>query len=217
MSRFTDDSNAELLGYMAMAEDDPEGARNAFAEFYERHVGWTHSIIARLPNTASISREDIVDIVQDTFLDAFRGAGTFKVKPVTNPDSERRQARAWIGGIAKRVILRHLTGSTPLVDADEIYAAAPAADDPEQPEPPLVIAARTFLEQLDERDKDILLTWLYEYKPGQQSQRISNTESKALAERLHTSPENIRQRRKRLFDKFRATLQPGQIALEKSR
>jgi hypothetical protein len=46
---------------------------------------------------------------------------------------------------------------------------------------------------------------------------MSNAESRALAERWQTSPENIRQRRKRIFDQLRETLQPGQVALEKSR
>jgi RNA polymerase sigma factor (sigma-70 family) len=217
MPCFDHDSNSDLLGYMAMAGADPEGARAAFSEFYGRHVDWVHRMVKRLPPNRSISGQDVVDIVQDTFLDAYKGAGTFKpmARASTDCDTERRQARAWLGGIAKNVILQHLAGGILLTDVDDINAISSTTDLSE--ESALVTATREALDSLEERDNDILLSWLYEYKPGQKNQRMSNAESRALAERWQTSPENIRQRRKRIFDQLRETLQPGQVALEKSR
>jgi len=216
MPSFADDSNADLLVYMSMAQDDPVNARAAFAEFYGRHVTWVHRMVKRLPTTRSISGEDVVDIVQDTFLDAYKGAGTFKPKASTDCDSERRQARAWLGGIAKNVILQYLVGLGLLVGVEEIdVEAASAGDCSTAAAGALVLKARDELDRLDERDKDIVLSWLYEYKPGSKNQRISNAGSQALATRWNTSPENIRQRRKRIFDKLGDALQPGQAALER--
>jgi DNA-directed RNA polymerase specialized sigma24 family protein len=216
MPSFADDSNADLLVYMSMVRDDRVNARAAFAEFYGRHVDWVCAIVKRLPAIRMVSPADAADIVQDTFLHAYNGASTFIPKAAANSDSERRRVRAWLGGIAKKVILQHLVGLGLLAGVEEIdVEAASAADCSTGAASALVLKARDELDRLDERDKDIVLSWLYEYKPGSKNQRISNAGSQALAARWNTSPENIRQRRKRIFDQLRATLQPGQVALEK--
>jgi len=157
MPCFDHDSNSDLLGYMAMAGADPEGARAAFSEFYGRHVDWVHRMVKRLPPNRSISGQDVVDIVQDTFLDAYKGAGTFKpmASASTDCDTERRQARAWLGGIAKNVILQHLAGGILLTDVDDINAISSTTDLSE--ESALVTATREALDSLEERDNDILL------------------------------------------------------------
>lgn len=68
-----------------------QGDKGAFGELYELHVEWVSKfIISRVPN-----REDAHDLIQDTFVRAFKGIGHF------NEDSS---FGAWLSGIVKNVV-----------------------------------------------------------------------------------------------------------------
>jgi RNA polymerase sigma factor (sigma-70 family) len=215
MASFDSDDDADLLAYVAMVAEDRENALAAYAAFYERHAEWLLNVIAR-----PLGHDDdlAADIVQETFRRVFESGAATYVRPSGNGEAQRKNARAWLARIAKRALASYFRERGPLVAVDELEgeeAVAPEAL--EEDESALVLRAREELDALTDDERDIMLSWLYEYRLGASHQRVPNDESRALAERLRTTPENIRQRRKRILERLKRTLTPAAVALESQR
>jgi RNA polymerase sigma-70 factor (ECF subfamily) len=82
-----DPSDAALL---RAAADDQE----AFGVFYRRH----RDVVLRFAVRRCATPDDVADVVAETFLAAYRGAGRYR--------AEFDSARPWLLGIARRVVLR---------------------------------------------------------------------------------------------------------------
>ena len=110
-----------------------------------------------------------------------------------------------VGGIANRVIAEtlRLDGvlvlATPLDTLPESVVAEPV----DGPSSAKVAILSAIVESLSDREKDVLLEWLFYYKYGQPHQRLPNAASAALAARWQTTPENIRAIRSRTLKKIR--------------
>ena len=158
---FSADTDAELLGYMAMQNDQPEGAREAFSEFYRRHAPWLLTTVRKSHAPRLLHGDDdaLHDVVLDTMQLAYKRAETFELGSIPDPEHIRRRVRAWLGGIANNVVEDAVNAlhSVPTPDPeDDIGQTILDTDDPEVSE--LAKRLEKEIEGLPEREQDILRT-----------------------------------------------------------
>lgn len=215
---FSGESDADLLGFMGMKEAEPNAARDAFAEFYFRHVRWLYAAVCKRRVANLIGGEEgAKDVTQETFRRSYLGAHTFDSGGSADPDTVRRRIRAWLGGIANNVIrdsLRSPDGMSHAVPISELLNEPIAS--PQTMTSPKVTLVRDALETLGEREKDVVLEAAYHFKLGERHQRLSNETSAALAERWNTTPENIRAIRSRAFKKIKEAIEARLIQTSRS-
>lgn len=195
---FEKDSETDLLGYMAMRDQDPRGARAAFDEFYCRHVKdlYTRLRHNRAVNAVARSDVEVADFIQETFLRAFHHADTFDADGVTDPTRLHRRVQAWLGSIAENLVRDLCRTEHPELHVVDLEAFAEPANQPTE-DSEEVKAMRDALDALPEREKDVILESMLHYKFNVTQQRLTNAASAALAKRWGTTPENIRAIRSR--------------------
>jgi RNA polymerase sigma factor (sigma-70 family) len=202
---FSEDSDDDLLGYMAMQDEEPEGARQAYAVFYLRHIKWLKWAVPRSNLGRLLPPGDEEDVVQDTFLRAYEKAGTFDSSVVA--ESKRRGCRAWLGRIATNIIKDRLK-----IDISQKNSSIEEIKEKDLVESlwcskftrdsKVVRLVEEATENLTEREKDVLLEWQLWYKPGERNQRLPNDVSRDLANRWGTTTDHIRMIRYRAFKKI---------------
>ena len=195
---------------MAMQNDQPEGAREAFSEFYRRHAPWLLTTVRKSHAPRLLHGDDdaLHDVVLDTMQLAYTRAETFELGSIPDPEHIRRRVRAWLGGIANNVVEDAVNAlhSVPTPDPeDDIGQTILDTDDPEISE--LAKRLEKEIEGLPEREQDILRTWILYIKPGEANQRVPNGVPEALAARHNTTPVNIRKIRSRVIADIREKLE----------
>ena len=80
---FGGETDADLMAYMAMADQDPSAARDAWGEFYRRHVQYLYAMCDRAYGEVLGGEAGAGDIVAETFRRAFRAAGRFDAGAMT--------------------------------------------------------------------------------------------------------------------------------------
>lgn len=208
-SSFSTDTDGDLLGYMAMREEDEELATQAWGEFYRRHVRYMFGTLKkRLFFNQQGFERDLEDLIQDTFQRAYERATTFKDQGVSDPEELRKRARGWLGTIAQNLYRDRLRGENTI---SEFFYAAP------EKEPPSGLAnlvGEALNEALDEREREVLRVTAEYLKPGENSQRMPNGVAKKLAADLNTTTANVRMIRKRAIPKVRRYVQEHQAQWE---
>lgn len=198
-----EDDDAALLA--RAASSGQPGARAAQSAFYARHVRYLYGALKRREAVLSrIGGISLEDLVQETFQRAFQYGGSFRAD-TTDPERARLQTRAWLGRIAERLIVNAIAKPSEVV-ASELVESASDEDVEAPPSSPGVRAVRTALEELTDREQDILrVTALYQ-RHGEKHQRLPNDVSSDLATRWGTNNENIRAIRSRAMKKLEARL-----------
>lgn len=208
-SAYSGETDADLLVYMSMGKDDLAASRSAWEEFYSRHAKYLYAVSLRAYGALLGGEAGVCDLVADTFRRAYEHAGTFDGGGVTDPERQRLRTRAWLGRIAQRLAQSTLRGQsrTPMrfLDPDEwqnvVQAQPRTAEDTAQTEP-----VREALMALSERERLVLRVTLQWYRPGEEHQRLPNDIAADLARTLQTTPENLRQIRRRAMRKVAARL-----------
>ncbi|MDE3165667.1 MAG: RNA polymerase sigma factor [Acidobacteriota bacterium] len=155
------------------------GDHGAFAAFVERH----QAAIFCYASTLLPGREDAEDVLQDTFLAAYRSAGQFRGDA---------SGRTWLFCIARRSAWRKASAARTVGgDTEELEALALAAGwgspDPER----LAILAedRRLLEgafrQLPPQEREILWMREFEQMPGEAAAAVLGLTLPAMKSRLH--------------------------------
>lgn len=205
---FSTETDEDLLVFMTMREEDRGGAQEAFEEFYRRHVHYLH-YICRTTYEGVVGKGDIIDLVQETFWRVYQKADTYKPLTSTHVEPSRR-VRAWMGTIAANILrskLRRGHSAAQSIDdldgKDQIVLSQPPPDCVDQAPGLRLKCLGEALETLSERERDILRMWGLHYKPGEKFQRLPDDVSQWLSATWKTTPENIRQVRKRAVDKIR--------------
>jgi RNA polymerase sigma factor (sigma-70 family) len=209
MRAYASDTDADLLVYMAMKDEDPGAAREAWAEFYTRHAGYLQAVCQRAYGDLLGGDTGVGDLVAESFRRAFDRAHQFTAVDAAGPDDLRRRVRAWLGRIAQRLFQDALRSRRRLglvhveaEDWDRIPAPEPAA----VPDLARVERVCQALSQLSDREQRVLRVTFQWYRPGQTQQRLPSEVVDGLAEALETTPENLRQIRRRALEKVRASL-----------
>ena len=207
---FSEDTDVDLMGYMSMRDEDPVTARDAWAEFYKRHVEYLYSVCYRAYSHMLVGDAGVADIVSETFFRAYRNATLYNAAGIKDADRIRRRTRAWLGRIAQRLVLDALRGAqrmpTYQFKADEWDSIPEESDLPSRDET-LVWQVEDAIKQLTEREQTVIRVTFEWYQPGLPHQRLPNDVVAELSETLKTTPENLRQIRRRALAKIRRILE----------
>lgn len=199
-------TDAELLASVAGHASDAGGARVAQGLFYQRHIRYLYGVLLRhkknLLPLAGLSAEDLA---QETFHRAFERAHTFEAGDGLDEDRQRMRARAWLGRIATNLLTDHLhrlreVSASPYL---ERVSCEGLDDDAPPSRSPKEILVAEGLDQLTERERDVLRVSALHYHAGDH-QRLPNDVSAELASRWGTTNENIRAIRVRAMKKLKA-------------
>ena len=206
---FANETDVDLMGYMSMRDDDPSTAREAWAELYRRHVNYLYAVCHRAYSHVLGSDAGVGDIVSETFRRAFQRAELFDANGIEDPDRLRRRTRAWLGRIAQRLVQDTLRRTRRLPTCQ--FETETWQSIPEQPDQPprddaLVRQVRDAIDQLSEKEQTVIRVTFEWYRPGQVHQRLPNDVVTDLARTLETTPENLRQIRRRALGKIRDLL-----------
>jgi len=208
-SEMAGESDADLMVYMAMAGDDPSVARSAWGEFYRRHVGYLHSVCLRAYADLLGGEAGVCDLVADTFKRAYEYAERFDADGIDDPERLRLRTRAWLGRIAQRLVQTALRNraelTTRFLDQDHWHAVA-SEPPPQEQAPHRSEAVRAAVLSLSKRAQMVVRVTLQWYQPDRTHQRLPNDIAADLAATLGTTPENVRQIRRRAFRKIEAHL-----------
>jgi RNA polymerase sigma factor (sigma-70 family) len=204
------ENDADLMAYMGMASDDPAGARDAWAEFYRRHAGYLYAVCMRAFASLLGGEPGVCDLVADTFKRAYDHAAGFDAEGIRDRDQLRRRARAWLGRIAQRlvqdILRRQARLETTHLEPDE-WQQVPEPPAAAEPNADRIDLVREALSQLSEKEQIVIRTTFQWYQPSRANQRLPNDVAADLAETLGTTPENLRQIRRRALAKIRAFLE----------
>ncbi|NLF31154.1 MAG: sigma-70 family RNA polymerase sigma factor [Planctomycetes bacterium] len=216
--RLADQTDADLLETMSLAQADPAEARDAWEVFYRRHATYLYAVCLRAYGDLLGGEAGAADLVADTFGRAYEHAATFDAAGATDADGLGRQVRAWLGRIAQRLMLSALRRRgrfAPRFLAPEHWANVPqrpaTADEADDAR---IEAVRRALGQLNEAEQLVLRTTFQWYQVGRPHQRLPNDVAADLAATLETTPENLRQIRRRALRKVEAILRQAAVTAE---
>lgn len=199
------ETDADLLVYMAMADDDPACARAAWEVFYTRHVEYLYRVCLRAYSDILGGEAGIADLVADVFRTAYQNAHKFDPAKIECPERLRLRVRGWLGWIAKRMVQDTLRGRqqvhTRNLELDEWQQVA-TPDEPYRPPSARQELIRQAVLSLTEREQLVIRVTLQWYQADRVHQRLPNDVAAQLAETLCTTPENLRQIRRRALRKI---------------
>ncbi len=206
-----DASNARLLSLMAARNNDSSLADQAFTEFYGRHKDYVLRVTYKAANGLMDDGEKS-DLVQETFIKAYEKAHTFRGMALDDVIQERKLARAWLGKIARNILidwLRKKKGALLLSYDDEKikYEAERQRTIGGFPKSSEHYLVQEALEQLTEKERQILRLAALKYTPGDRELRIPASDLGELAKTYNVSKDSIRQTKKRAKEKVRMYLE----------
>lgn len=172
-------------------------ARAEVQAFYARHVRYLYGVVRKQCSSLGVTQAEAEDLVHDTFQRAFDRASTFRPSMADTDVERQRWTRAWLGKIARNLLLELLRARPETLTGD-MDAEAERQRDSEPPshhQRRLEAIARA-LESLSEREQDVLRVTAMYYRASAH-QRLPNDVSEELAARWQTSNENIRAIRSR--------------------
>jgi RNA polymerase sigma factor (sigma-70 family) len=213
--------DSELLARMALADEDSPAARVAWEAFYLRHVDYLHAVCFRAYGPLLGGEAGAADLTADTFRRVYEKAGTFDPGGIADPDRLRLRTRAWLGRIAQRLALETLRQRARLpavaLDPDEWQQVArePAAPDADAlgPGAERIARVREAIESLSEREQIVLRATFQWREAGAVHSRMSNRATAELAQAVGTTPENLRQIRRRALTKIETFLRSPPAAV----
>lgn len=203
------DSDADLLAYMAMADDDAAGAQAAWEAFYRRHAQYLYAVCLRAYGPLLGGDAGAADLVAETFQRAYERAATFDPAGIDDAKRLRLRARAWLGRIAQRLAQTALRSRgrmpTRFLDQD---AWQQVAREPVRTtgDSETVRRVREAIESLNEKEQTVIRVTFQWYDPDREHQRLPNDVAADLAATLGTTPENLRQIRRRALRKIETLL-----------
>ncbi len=202
---FDNDSDEELLFFMAMKDEDPSAAEQAWAEFYSRHVEYLYGACL-YAHGRTLGEVGVEDLVHNTFIRAYEKANTFHpLDQKGNPEFERAHVRAWLGRIAENLLMDTFrrTCTLTLVTDDELEQEYIWVESGHSEESSIKIQFMVeALSTLTEREQDILRLTALWYRSGNEL-RIPSDELQKLASIYSTTIVTIRQIRKRAIEKIK--------------
>ena len=95
--------DSELLSQMAEAHAAPTRAAEAWEEFYRRHYDYLMNV-CKSSYSLQIGEGRVPEVVQDSFVKAFRKAGTFRSTAGQSGEESRWHVRGWLGSILQNTV-----------------------------------------------------------------------------------------------------------------
>ena len=199
------ETDGDLLVFMAMEADSLGCARAAWEVFYSRHVEYLYRVCLRAYGDLLGGEAGVGDLVAEVFRLAYENARKFDPAGITDGDRLRLRVRAWLGWVARRIVQDTLRsrGRMPTQGLElgtwqqVAYVEKPTSKPSARQE-----LVRRAIESLGEREQLVIRTTLQWYRPEKQHQRLPNDIASELANTLVTTPENLRQIRRRAMRKI---------------
>lgn len=214
LSKFGDEEDYDLIGYMALRAEDPVGAELAWQEFYRRHFPYLFGVVGR-GYLKVLDEMCLEELSTEAIIRGFESAHTFNPHPAANPSRQTAHVRAWLGEIATNLLnsellkykgLQIIYPDTPDEDGqngwEPIEHEASIKNDNEWVSRDSLSALRKSWVQeafnnLDDREQHILRVTLEYERPDRVHQKLPDAISNWLKDVHNTTSENIRQIRKR--------------------
>ena len=197
-----DFTDFELL--RQMADSDAGIAREAWATFYVQHQLFLHRTCL-CDHAWSLGVETVKEIVQDTFVKAFKSAPSFDTSETCEPEVQQRKVRAWLSQIAENLIRDRFRGQPEIDLVDEGEIDALSDNEPRHndlPESEKLRLLRLGFESLSDVEQTVLRATMFWWRAGERYQRMPNSAVQQLSEQTGKTPENIRQIRIRAMNKL---------------
>jgi RNA polymerase sigma factor (sigma-70 family) len=198
-------SDEQLLAAIAV-----EGStrRTEMEEFYRRHVRYLYAVVRKQSSSLGFAQSECEDIVHDTFQRAFDHAASFRPSESVDGDAQRCWTRAWLGRIARNLILDALGSRKEVLASDSLEREESPVPPSSGRKDPRLEALERIIEELSDREQDILRVTAMYHRAGERHQRLPNEVSQQLALRWGTTSENIRAIRMRALKKVQLAMQP---------
>lgn len=218
---FSKKDDYELIELISLHKQDLSTAELAWFELHKRHSKYLFTIL-REGCGGMLDSSNIEDLVSETLWKAFEAAETFKRGSGVDAPDQKRHIRGWLGRIATNLYLRELEKSNGLTI---LYPDSQNDDgkvgwkwvDNElshqnqnqwvERNADVALKKQWVAEgfnRLNEREQFVLRATLEYEHPDRVNQRLPNAVSANLARELNTTPQNIRQIRKRAKEKVRS-------------
>lgn len=196
--------------HQASADLDAPSAQIVFTAFYHRYFRYLMTVVG---NSLQLVRDPsaIQEIVDDALAAFFRTSAKFDLSHARDPAGCDLLVRTYLGRLAKwkanhaRSFQNSFSASVPDIAAIEAHLQANTNEGQGESSPPAssVEQVTLWLASLPERDCDVIRTYFLDDHPGQKSGRLPDGVATDLAERHGTTPENIRQIKRRLILEIR--------------
>ena len=206
-------SDASLLAFMAMQADDPDTARAAFGEFYERHAPFLLPVIERRYGEQLHGGDAAEQMTIEVFWRAYEHSGRNKEKNFEvdfhddDPERSRRSVRAWLGKVAENMF-RDLLRAEKAESDEALQFDSEALQDYESPEDGIptsrqvVQSVQRALEELPPKQREALEACLHWYNPAKDIFDMDK-DAPAVAASLGTTVENLKKNRNRALKRLR--------------
>jgi RNA polymerase sigma factor (sigma-70 family) len=208
---FAEETDEDLLAYVAMQDEDHVGAEAAFTEFHRRHHRYVFYVCKRYRGL--LGEDGVSDLAQETLLRVYQKAHTYDPAKAIG-ESPTRRVRAWMGSVVANLVVsllrQHPEKEELIDDPDDLdkkeygplfQSISPDEEGAVTPRMKLFLQA---LSTLSERERDIVIVWAEWCRLGQKFQRLPDDISQELASRYKSTPEGIRQIRKRAKEKIKS-------------
>lgn len=201
------ESDADLLTLISWREEDRDGARAAWQEFYSRYFKLLAHICMR-QFAGQIGEQGVSDLVTDTFLRVFDGgANTFKTEE-RDAKKLRHQIGAWLGRIALNIFRARLRGvkQLPIVHSEDLDFPVDAPTPLSEERAEKCERLRKVLQNLQPRERDILLARFANYHRSGGKQQFEPHVLERLARDWGITKDNVRQIYSRTMRKVKEQL-----------
>lgn len=203
----------QFLQTVSISRDHPQ-AQAVFGAFYARYARYVTYMVAKRSFPAP-SPADTEEIVADTFLRFFDSCVRFDPGDCDSGACDLK-LKAYLGTAASRLSLDRFRASRNRIieiptDVPGLSNfAEPSADerDTDTPPPPSHAVIAAWMDTLRPLERDVLRTYFLDDHLGQKSSRLPDGVAEALATRYGTTPENLRQIKRKLLRQLR-TLFPA--------
>lgn len=199
----------ELIRRMAEQEADFANARDAWGRLYLRHQRFL-SRVCMSHYGYFLDVNGVQDLVQDAFLKAFDGAGTFDHAESCETAVQERKCRAWLFRIATNALRDRFRGQRDVSMAQEGEVETPTALADQNPnhtdervsENERLKLLESGLALLSDTEQTILRATMLWWQGDREHQRMPNEAMQQLSKQTGKSAENIRQIRLRALKKL---------------
>lgn len=212
---FSKDDDAQLLGYMAEANSEPEFAEAALGELLRRNADYLFGVALRAYGRQVGGAAGVEELVNEALWKAFRwsvqnAARPDPMKRFAGSDAQevQRKVRLWLGRIVRNCFRDRLRGIEPAEPMEDIDALpARAGSDSSPIEGPLLEQVRVALEGLKPEDQEAIWVSLpflnletgeFAFPPGA---------AEEVARHLGIGVDTLRQRRHRAMKRLRAAIE----------
>lgn len=151
--------------------------------------------------------EGVQDLVQEAFMKAFNGAGTFNHTETCGPQTQESKSRAWLVKIVTNLVNDRYRGQpeeclTDELDTERLVAEAAETRTMPASESQRLELLKSGFRLLSDIEQTILRGTMFWWRPDQPHQRMPHAALSQLSEQTGKSSANIRQIRLRAIKKL---------------